>query len=112
MKRPHHRPGQAGPDAARAGVTDSVVVIGNFDGVHRGHQAVLEAVGRVARERQLAAKLLTFEPHPAVTLGREPPALLTRLARKIELCERARTQPGSAASLMPRPRMNWIMVTC
>ncbi len=76
MKRPHHGQG-------------SVVVIGNFDGVHRGHQAVLEAVGRLGHERSLTPRLLTFEPHPAVTLGRPAPALLTRLPRKIELAERA-----------------------
>jgi riboflavin kinase/FMN adenylyltransferase len=65
------------------------VVIGNFDGVHRGHQAVLATVAQVANKRSLAPKMLTFEPHPAVTLGRQAPALLTSLERKIELVERA-----------------------
>ncbi len=68
-------------------MSDGLVVIGNFDGVHRGHQAVLHAVARLAEQRQLRPKLLTFEPHPAVTLGRTPPALLTRVDRKIELVE-------------------------
>ncbi|HZO13690.1 MAG TPA: bifunctional riboflavin kinase/FAD synthetase [Polyangiaceae bacterium] len=67
---------------------DALVVIGNFDGVHRGHQAVLEDVARTARERSLTPRMLTFEPHPAVTLGRLAPALLTTLDRKIELCKR------------------------
>ncbi len=66
----------------------SLVVIGNFDGVHVGHQAVLSAVGRLARRRELKPRMLTFEPHPAVTLGREPPAVLTCLPRKTELVER------------------------
>jgi riboflavin kinase/FMN adenylyltransferase len=67
---------------------DAIVVIGNFDGVHRGHQAVLDAVCAIARARALSPRMLTFEPHPAVTLGRTPPALLTTLERKIELVER------------------------
>ncbi len=66
----------------------SAVVIGNFDGVHRGHQSVLAALGRIANERNLTPTLLTFDPHPAVTLGRTAPALLTRLQRKIELVRR------------------------
>jgi riboflavin kinase / FMN adenylyltransferase len=70
----------------------SLIVIGNFDGVHRGHQAVLKGVGELARARGLAPKLFTFEPHPAVTLGRPAPPLLTTLERKTELV--ARHCPG------------------
>lgn len=75
------------PDARDA--RGRMVVIGNFDGVHRGHQAVLMTLARLARERDLTPSLLTFDPHPAVTLGRAAPALLTRLARRIELATRA-----------------------
>jgi riboflavin kinase/FMN adenylyltransferase len=64
-------------------------VIGNFDGVHQGHEAVLSAVYRLARSRELRPTMLTFQPHPAVTLGRQPPAVLTTLARKLELVERS-----------------------
>jgi riboflavin kinase/FMN adenylyltransferase len=76
-------------NAAHRGGPGAVVVIGNFDGVHQGHQAVLAAVSRVARARGLRPTMLTFQPHPAVTLGREAPALLTALPRKLELVERS-----------------------
>lgn len=42
----------------------SVLTIGNFDGVHRGHQALLDMLVCEARERGAAATVLTFEPHP------------------------------------------------
>jgi len=42
----------------------AVVAIGNFDGVHRGHQAVLARALEFAEERQAPAVVLTFEPHP------------------------------------------------
>lgn len=45
-------------------VPGAVLAIGNFDGLHRGHQAVLAATAEMARERGIAAGLLTFEPHP------------------------------------------------
>jgi riboflavin kinase/FMN adenylyltransferase len=41
-----------------------VIALGNFDGVHRGHLAILEAVIADARRRQREALVLTFEPHP------------------------------------------------
>lgn len=41
-----------------------VVAIGNFDGVHRGHQAVLERALSIAKENQVPALVMTFEPHP------------------------------------------------
>ncbi|MEQ1953300.1 bifunctional riboflavin kinase/FAD synthetase [Mesorhizobium sp. CN2-181] len=43
---------------------DGVVAIGNFDGVHRGHQAVLDRALEEARARGMPALVLTFEPHP------------------------------------------------
>jgi riboflavin kinase/FMN adenylyltransferase len=48
--------------AALAG--PSAISIGNFDGVHRGHQAMLALLVNEARHRGLAACVLTFEPHP------------------------------------------------
>jgi riboflavin kinase/FMN adenylyltransferase len=63
----------------------SVVVIGNFDGVHRGHQAVLEEAVREAKARSLVPSVLTFHPHPAEVLGRGAPPMLTNEARRAEL---------------------------
>lgn len=61
------------------------LVIGNFDGVHLGHQYVLrEAVGE-ARARGLAACVLTFDPHPAAIVGSGAPPMLTTLERRAEL---------------------------
>lgn len=42
----------------------SAVAIGNFDGVHTGHQALLAGLVDAARERGLVPSVLTFEPHP------------------------------------------------
>jgi riboflavin kinase/FMN adenylyltransferase len=63
----------------------SLVAIGNFDGVHRGHQAVLAQAVRLAREAGLVPRVLTFDPHPAVVLGRGSLPALTSLPRKLEL---------------------------
>jgi riboflavin kinase/FMN adenylyltransferase len=65
------------------------LAIGNFDGVHRGHQAVLGLVAQKAGERGLCPALLTFDPHPALVLGRPAPACLTTLARKADLARQA-----------------------
>jgi len=42
----------------------AVVALGNFDGVHRGHQALLGEARRVAREQEAPFGVLVFEPHP------------------------------------------------
>jgi riboflavin kinase/FMN adenylyltransferase len=62
-----------------------IVAIGNFDGVHRGHQAVLMDTARDAALRGLRPAVLTFSPHPSEVLGRAAPPLLTRMPRKLEL---------------------------
>jgi riboflavin kinase/FMN adenylyltransferase len=62
------------------------VAVGNFDGVHRGHQALLATALRDARESSGTAVVLTFDPHPSQVLApeRAPRALLT-LDQKAEL---------------------------
>ncbi|MGD9740305.1 MAG: bifunctional riboflavin kinase/FAD synthetase [Bauldia sp.] len=53
------------------------LAIGNFDGVHRGHQALIDATGALARRIGTAAGVLTFEPHPRSVL--RPDAAVFRL---------------------------------
>lgn len=67
----------------------AVVMIGNFDGVHTGHRAVLAQARAAADARGIACVVLTFDPHPAEVLGRGAPPRLTTMARRRELlCER------------------------
>lgn len=54
----------SGEEAVPARLRGGVVAIGNFDGIHRGHQAVLERALEEARRRNVPALVLTFEPHP------------------------------------------------
>lgn len=56
-----------------APLRSGVVAIGNFDGVHRGHQAVLQKALEEAKERACPALALTFEPHPRTVFGPENP---------------------------------------
>ncbi|OZI48743.1 bifunctional riboflavin kinase/FAD synthetase [Bordetella genomosp. 4] len=59
------------------------LTIGNFDGVHRGHQAILARVRQAARERGLLPSVLTFEPHPReyfATLNQRPELAPTRIS--------------------------------
>ncbi len=63
--------------------TPSAISIGNFDGVHRGHQAMLAMLVSEARHRNLAACVLTFEPHPRDYFARlqgKPELAPTRVA--------------------------------
>lgn len=63
-----------------------VATIGNFDGVHRGHQAVIAALEDKARARGARSTVVLFEPQPAEYFARAvPPARLTRLREKAEL---------------------------
>ena len=77
-----------GYDAAPGGWGRSVVTIGVFDGVHKGHQATIgHAVAR-ARELGVQSVVVTFDPHPAeVVRPGSHPAVLTEPARKAELIE-------------------------
>ncbi len=64
----------------------TVVTVGTFDGVHRGHWAVLGELVRVAGERELSSTLVTFDPHPLrIVRPEHAPKLLTTPAEKVEI---------------------------
>jgi riboflavin kinase/FMN adenylyltransferase len=67
-----------------------VLALGNFDGLHRGHQKIVERIRRSAGDRGGAAVVLTFEPHPPriVRPDKAPPLLMTT-AQKLAALERA-----------------------
>jgi riboflavin kinase/FMN adenylyltransferase len=78
----------SGFGAAAGKLVGCAVALGNFDGAHRGHQALLRKAIAQARSRGVAAVAATFEPHPAKVLSPQlAPVLLTPLWRKLELLE-------------------------
>ena len=68
----------------------TALAIGNFDGVHRGHGALLGRLGELARQYALPPTILTFEPHPREFFAPDSaPARLTTFREKIELLAEA-----------------------
>ena len=67
-----------------------MVALGNFDGLHRGHQKLVDEVRRQARERHGTSVAMVFDPHPPRVLraDKAPPLIMT-LDQKIEAFERA-----------------------
>jgi riboflavin kinase/FMN adenylyltransferase len=77
-----------GYEAVPGGWGRSVVTIGVFDGVHRGHQAIIGHTVKRARDLGLQSVVMTFDPHPAeVVRPGSHPAMLTEPVRKAELIE-------------------------
>ncbi len=74
------------PRTGHQGLIRAVLTLGNFDGVHLGHQAILERTIALARDRLARAGLLTFHPHPVHVLAPDKaPRLIVPLRGKIEL---------------------------
>jgi riboflavin kinase/FMN adenylyltransferase len=77
-----------GYEAVPGGWGRSVVTIGVFDGVHRGHQAIIGHAVKRAHDLDLQSVVMTFDPHPAeVVRPGSHPAVLTEPVRKAELIE-------------------------
>ena len=68
----------------------AVVTVGSYDGVHLGHRALIDQLNNEAHTRGGESIVLTFDPHPRITLHRaEGLVLLTTLEEKAELLSRA-----------------------
>lgn len=75
-----------GLEAVPTGWGRSVVTVGVFDGVHRGHQQLIDRAVRRGRERAVPTVLVTFDPHPAeIVRPGSHPLRLTSLRRRADL---------------------------
>jgi riboflavin kinase/FMN adenylyltransferase len=75
-------------DLAQANPTSgSCVTVGVFDGIHRGHQQLIAGMIEEARSIHSTAVTITFDPHPAATLGYESPPLLTTVEERTQLLD-------------------------
>ena len=72
---------------ALAGWQSCAATIGNFDGVHLGHQELLRRTVECARSKGLPAVVVTFDPHPAAIFTEYPPKLLCSREQCLELLE-------------------------
>lgn len=69
-------------------VSCSVVTIGTFDGLHRGHQRLLDWCKEIANEHGCQWMVYTFDPHPREVLGHDHFKLITTIEEKLWLFER------------------------
>lgn len=79
-----------GLDQLKRSFKNPVVTLGNFDGVHLGHQTIFEKVREEAQKINGEAVVITFEPHPLKVLFPQTcPPLLTPLKKKMMLIEKS-----------------------
>ncbi len=76
--------------SALKGFSNTVITIGSFDGVHTGHQKILERVKQLAKEVEGESVLITFHPHPRLVIEGEHSnlQLLSTIDEKIELVKK------------------------
>jgi riboflavin kinase/FMN adenylyltransferase len=69
---------------------NSVITVGSFDGIHRGHRLVLDRLINIGKSNNLRSVLVTFDPHPQIVLKnkhKEPLKLLSTLEEKLKILE-------------------------
>jgi riboflavin kinase / FMN adenylyltransferase len=83
LKYPHQLSKEANKEAYS-------LAIGFFDGVHKGHQAVIEAAKEKAQQLSIKSAVMTFDPHPSIVLGgrNEKVFYITPLAQKLDTLEK------------------------
>lgn len=94
-------------DARPAHWSQPVLALGNFDGVHRGHDKLVDRVRRRARDLNAVAAVLTFDPHPprVVRPDKAPPLLMT-IDQKLD-CMAAAGMDGAAVVHFTRELSRW-----
>jgi riboflavin kinase/FMN adenylyltransferase len=93
-----HRFRRSGATPEAATLEGTVLTIGNFDGVHLGHRALIGRTVEAAREAGGQAVVVTFEPHPQQVLRSQPVPLLSTLPHRLRLFEQL---GADAACIVP-----------
>jgi len=96
----------------------SAVSIGNFDGVHRGHQELFRRLVAHARRLGLKASVITFDPHPTkIVAPHRAPRLLSGLGRRLEWIAEAGIEQALVipfdeefSQLPPEEFVRWVLV--
>ncbi len=102
------------------GAPRSVVTVGNFDGVHCGHQKILRGVVERARQTQSLAAVVTFDPHPLRVLRpAEAPPMVATLEERLAILEQLGLEAAlvlrfdmALAKLSPEEFVRRILVDC
>ena len=91
------------PDDSRpARWSNPVLALGNFDGLHRGHQKILDRLRRVAAERGATSVVMIFDPHPPrIVRPDKAPLLLMTKTQKLEALARAGVQGAAIVRFTP-----------
>jgi len=66
---------------------NTVLTVGSFDGVHRGHQKIIKRLKKIGSNENLRALIITFDPHPQITLqskAKPPISILTNINEKVK----------------------------
>lgn len=66
---------------------ECVVILGNFDGIHKGHQKLFEVAKHEAKKRGLETVVFSFDPHPTWVIGNHPKALIMSRRDKKSMIE-------------------------
>lgn len=106
-------------DEIPAGLGPTVAAVGNFDGVHLGHRAILAAVAEEARKTGARAMAITFDPHPEQFLRpAKAPRLITPMAERLRLLAETGVDAvlvlafdAALAALLPREFAQRILVS-
>jgi riboflavin kinase / FMN adenylyltransferase len=75
---------------SKENLPNTVLALGYFDGVHKGHQSVIKEAKSIASKHQYSSAVMTFDPHPSVVLanGKKKVDLLTTIEEKSTLIEK------------------------
>ena len=81
-----------------------MLALGNFDGMHLGHQAIVHRAGEIAREQKRTLAVMTFEPHPREFLNpnQSKPAAHLSVSPQSRIVRRGRCQHPVRTTLQPK----------